>query len=83
MTADASDDDIVRGVFRTMRRRDHDVVLVRRTIKPGMLGIWNGEGMGRGWKGGGKGSKRQKGLRHNYAVNLYNVYNDCLNVECN
>ncbi len=37
-----------------MRSRDHDVVLVRRTIKPGMLGIWNGEGMGRGWKGGGQ-----------------------------
>jgi hypothetical protein len=37
-----------------MRSRDHDVVLVRRTIKPGMLGIWNGEGMVRGWKGGGQ-----------------------------
>jgi hypothetical protein len=37
-----------------MRSRDHNVVLVRRTIKPGMLGIWNGEGMGRGWKGGGQ-----------------------------
>jgi hypothetical protein len=37
-----------------MRSRDHDVVLVRRTINPGMLGIWNGEGMGRGWKGGGQ-----------------------------
>ncbi len=37
-----------------MRSRDHDVVLVRRTSKPGMLGIWNGEGMGRGWKGGGQ-----------------------------
>jgi hypothetical protein len=37
-----------------MRSRDHDVVLVRRTIKPGMLGIWNGEGMGRGWEGGGQ-----------------------------
>jgi hypothetical protein len=37
-----------------MRSRDHDVVLVRRTIKPGMLGIWNGEVMGRGWKGGGQ-----------------------------
>jgi hypothetical protein len=35
-----------------MRSQDHDVVLVRRAIKPGMLGIWNGEGMGRGWKGG-------------------------------
>jgi hypothetical protein len=41
-------------LFRTMRSRDHDVVLVRRTIKPGMLEIWNGEGMGRGWKGGGQ-----------------------------
>jgi hypothetical protein len=37
-----------------MRSRDNDVVLVRRTIKPGMLGIWNEEGMGRGWKGGGQ-----------------------------
>ncbi len=54
MPADASDDDIMRGVFRTMRSLDHDVVLVRRTIKPGMLGIWNGEGLGRGRKGGGQ-----------------------------
>jgi hypothetical protein len=117
VTTDASDDDIMRGVFRTMRSRDHDVVLVRHTIKPGMLGFWNGEGLGRGWKGGGqftsnlgprwtgsyhdkegfqvskrevglkqqgigKGSKRQRGLRYNYAVNLYNLYNNCLNVEC-
>ncbi len=29
-------------------------VLVRRTIKSGMLGIWNGEGLGRGWEGGGQ-----------------------------
>jgi hypothetical protein len=37
-----------------MRSWDHNVVLVRRTTKPGMLGIWNGEGTGRGWKGGGQ-----------------------------
>jgi hypothetical protein len=37
-----------------MRSRDHNVVVVRHTIKPGMLGIWNGEGMGRGWEGGGQ-----------------------------
>ncbi len=37
-----------------MRSQDHNVVLVRRTIKPGMLGNWSGEGMGRGWKGGGQ-----------------------------
>jgi hypothetical protein len=37
-----------------MRSRDRDVVLVRRIIKPGMLGIWNGEGMRRGWKGEGQ-----------------------------
>ncbi len=33
-----------------MRSRDHDVVLVRRTIN---LGCWEFE-MGRGWKGGGQ-----------------------------
>jgi uncharacterized protein (DUF849 family) len=38
------DDDIMRGVFPTMRSRDHDVVLVRRTIN---LGYWE-FGMGRG-----------------------------------
>jgi hypothetical protein len=31
-----------------MRSRDHDVALVRRTNKPGMLGIWTGDGMERG-----------------------------------
>jgi hypothetical protein len=45
---------LTQYMFRTMRSRDHNVVLVRRTIKPGMLGIWSGEGMGRGWKGGGQ-----------------------------
>ncbi len=35
-------------LFRTMRRRDHDVVLVRRTIG---LRCWE-FGMGRGWEGG-------------------------------
>jgi hypothetical protein len=34
-------------LFRTMRSRDHDVVVVRRTINLGLLGIWNEEGMGR------------------------------------
>jgi hypothetical protein len=44
-----------------MRSRNHDVVLVRRTID---LGCWefgmgrewggDGEGMGRGWEGGGQ-----------------------------
>jgi hypothetical protein len=29
-------------------------VLVRRTIKPGMLGIWNGVGLGWGWEGEGQ-----------------------------
>jgi hypothetical protein len=37
-------------MFRTMRSRDHDVVLVRCTIN---LGCWE-FGMGRGWKGGGQ-----------------------------
>jgi hypothetical protein len=32
----ASDDDITRGVFRTMRSRDRDVILVGRTIKLGI-----------------------------------------------
>jgi hypothetical protein len=89
-------------MFRTMRSRDHDVVVVRRTIN---LGCWD-FGMGRAWEGGGqftsklgprwmgsyhtkegfqvskrevglkqqgmgKGSKRQRGLCHNYVVNLY------------
>jgi hypothetical protein len=50
-----SNDDIARGVFRTMRSRDRDVVLVRRTSdlrcrEFGMGREWggNGEGMGRG-----------------------------------
>jgi hypothetical protein len=51
VTANASDDDIMRGVFRTMRRRDHDVVVVRRTIN---LGYWE-FGMGREWGGIEKG----------------------------
>jgi hypothetical protein len=43
--------DSAQLVFRTMRSRDHDVVLVRRTVdlrcwEFGMEG--NGEGMGRG-----------------------------------
>ncbi len=38
-------------LFRTMRSRDHDVVLVRRTID---LGRWEFE-MGREWGGDGKG----------------------------
>ncbi len=46
-----SDDDIARGVFRTMRSRDHDVVLVRHTID---LKCWE-FGMGREWGGDGKG----------------------------
>ncbi len=37
-------------LFRTMRSRDHDVVLVRRTINPG---CWE-FGMGRGCEGGGQ-----------------------------
>jgi hypothetical protein len=50
-TANASNDDIMRGVFRTMRSRDHNVVVVRRTIN---LGDWE-FGMGRGWEGVEKG----------------------------
>jgi hypothetical protein len=46
-----SNDDIARGVFRTMRSRDHDVVLVRRTID---LRCWE-FGMGREWGGDEKG----------------------------
>jgi hypothetical protein len=38
-------------VFRTMRSRDHDVVVVRRTIN---LGYWE-FGMGREWEGLRKG----------------------------
>jgi hypothetical protein len=38
-------------LFRTMRSRDHDVVLVGRTID---LRCWE-FGMGRGWGGDGKG----------------------------
>ncbi len=38
-------------VFRTVKSRDHDVVLVRRTIN---LGCWE-FGMGREWGGDGKG----------------------------
>jgi hypothetical protein len=38
-------------VFRTMRSRDHDVLLVRRTID---LGCWE-VGMGREWGGDGEG----------------------------
>ncbi len=37
--------------------RDHNVVLVRRTVclgKPRGSGIWNGEGMGRDWGEGGQ-----------------------------
>jgi hypothetical protein len=40
-----------RLMFRTMWSRGRDVVLEGRTIdlgKPGGIGIWNGEGMGRG-----------------------------------
>ncbi len=37
-------------MFQTMRSRDHDVVLVRRTIN---LGCWEFE-MGKGWKGRGQ-----------------------------
>ncbi len=44
----------VHLLFRTMKSQDHDVVLVRRKTKPGILGIRIGEGMGRGWKGGGQ-----------------------------
>ncbi len=39
----ADDNDIMWGVFRTMRSRDQDVVVVRRTIN---LGYWE-FGMGR------------------------------------
>jgi hypothetical protein len=35
----------MRGVFWTMRSRDHDVIVVRRTIN---LGYWE-FGMGRDW----------------------------------
>jgi hypothetical protein len=38
-------------VFRTMRSRDHDVVVAGRKIN---LGYWE-FGMGREWGGGGKG----------------------------
>jgi hypothetical protein len=38
-------------LFRTMRSRDHDVVVVRRTIN---LGYWE-FGMGREWRGVEKG----------------------------
>ncbi len=38
---------IARGLFRTMRSRDQDVVIVRRTIN---LGYWE-FGMGREWGG--------------------------------
>ncbi len=44
-------------LFRTMQRRDRDVVLVGRTVdlgKPGGLGNWDGEGMGREQGGGGQ-----------------------------
>ncbi len=41
----------MRWVFRTMRSRDHDVVVVRRTIN---LGYWE-FGMGREWGGVEKG----------------------------
>ncbi len=46
-----SDDDMAKGVFQTMRSRDHDVILVRRTID---LRCWE-FGMGREWGGDGKG----------------------------
>jgi hypothetical protein len=36
------DDDIMRGVFRTMRSWDHDVVIVRHTINLGG-GVEKGE----------------------------------------
>ncbi len=42
-------------VFQTKRSWDHDVVIVRRVINLGVLGIWNGEGMGREWGGVKKG----------------------------
>ncbi len=46
-----SNDDIARGVFWTMGRRDHDVVLVKRTVD-----LWCWEfGMGKGWGGDEKG----------------------------
>jgi hypothetical protein len=89
-------------LFRTMKSRENDVVLVRRTIN---LGCWE-FGMGREWGGDGKGevslrvtwtgsypakegfqvskrevglkqqgigkgSKRQRGSRYNYVMNLY------------
>jgi hypothetical protein len=37
-------------MFQTMRSRDHDVVLVRRTIDL----RWREFGMGRGWEGEGQ-----------------------------
>jgi hypothetical protein len=40
-----------REVFQTMRSRDHDVIIVRRTIN---LGYWE-FGMGREWGGVRKG----------------------------
>jgi hypothetical protein len=46
-----SDDNIARGVFRTIRSRDHDVILVKRTVD---LGCWE-FGMGKGWGGDEKG----------------------------
>jgi hypothetical protein len=47
VTANASDDDIMRGVFRTRRSRDHDVVVVMRTINLGYGNLeWGGNGEG-------------------------------------
>jgi hypothetical protein len=43
----AENDDIMRGVFRTMRSRDYDVVVVRRTINLGTGNLgWGGNGEG-------------------------------------
>jgi hypothetical protein len=47
----------VGGSVPDLASRIRDVVLIRRIFssgKPRGVGIWDGEGMGRGWKGGGK-----------------------------
>jgi hypothetical protein len=66
-----------------MRSRDHDVVLVRRTIN---LGYWE-FGMGREWGGVGKQGEISKGSKQGDCVMIIlliciHVYNNCLNVEC-
>jgi hypothetical protein len=45
-------------LFRTMRSRDHDVVVVRRTIN---LDYWE-FGMGREWGGNGEGLRKGRSV---------------------